>query len=95
MKNTELIFFLYKVYDASAKLPSGLLNGNINQFGDFDECLNVHNPQDGLIGRYCLAYIQISVPKKFKRIDRIRKLVQSHDAFVSEFNDVSIIIKIL
>lgn len=79
------------MYDASAKLPSGLLNGNINQFGDFDQCLNVNSQQNGVIGKYCLAYIQISIPKKFKRIDRIRKLIQSHDAFVSDFDDVSIL----
>jgi len=29
------------VYDATAKLPSGILSGNVNQLGDFDECLAV------------------------------------------------------
>lgn len=78
------------MYDANAKLPSGLLNGNINQFGDFDQCLNVRGPIDGLVGKYCLAYVQISVSSKWTRLNHLRKLVQSHDAFISEFNDVSI-----
>ncbi|CAL7949192.1 unnamed protein product [Xylocopa violacea] len=30
-----------QMLDASAKVPSGLLRGNVNQFGDFDECLGV------------------------------------------------------
>ena len=28
------------MYDASAKVPAGVLNGNVNQYGDFDQCLN-------------------------------------------------------
>lgn len=79
------------MYDASAKLPSGLLNGNINQFGDFDECLNVRNPASDITGKYCLAHIQISISDKWARMQRIRKLIHSHDAFVSDFNDVSVI----
>lgn len=79
------------VYDANAKLPSGLLNGNINQLGDFDQCLRVRGPTDGLVGKYCLAYIQINIAKEWTRLNRIRKYIQSHDAFVSEFNDVSMI----
>lgn len=79
------------MYDSSAKLPSGLLNGNINQFGDFDECLNVRDAANDITGKYCLAHIQIHVSDKWARMEQIRKLIQSHDAFVSEFNDVSFI----
>lgn len=85
-------FDLSAVHDASAKVPSGILSGNVNQFGDFDECLNVNAPKDEFSGKYCLAYVQIDVPEYLPRLKRIRKLLQSHDAFVNDFNDVSIII---
>nr|CAD7441389.1 unnamed protein product [Timema bartmani] len=53
------------VYDSSAKLPSGILRGNVNQLGDFDQCLSVmgsepSTPTDLIRGQYCLASIDIS-----------------------------------
>ncbi|KAK3929981.1 Nose resistant to fluoxetine protein 6 [Frankliniella fusca] len=37
-----------KWIDSNARVPPGLLSGNVNQFGDFDECLavRVHSMQD-------------------------------------------------
>lgn len=77
------------MYDASAKIPSGILSGNINQLGDFDECLNVKAPNDEFSGKYCLAYIQMTVPDYLPKLGKIRKLLQAHDAFVNDFDDVS------
>lgn len=58
------------MYDASAKLPSGILQGNINQYGDFDECLAINavfkNPKQksedssGIQGKYCIANIDVT-----------------------------------
>lgn len=78
------------MHDASAKIPSGLINGNLNQYGDFDQCLNVISPQeDNFHGKYCLSYIQIAVPpNNLPRLKYIRRLIQSHDAFVNDFHDV-------
>ncbi|KAJ8919200.1 hypothetical protein NQ315_012188, partial [Exocentrus adspersus] len=42
-----------KMFDATAKLPSGILRGNVNQYGDFDECMELDEAQ------YCLADINI------------------------------------
>lgn len=78
------------MHDASAKIPSGILNGNINQYGDFDQCLNVIAPNDEFSGKYCLAHVQLSVSDEIPQLKRIQKLVQSHDAFVNEIDDVSI-----
>lgn len=78
------------MHDASAKIPSGILNGNMNQYGDFDQCLNVIAPNDEFSGKYCLASVQLNVSDQLPRLKRIRKLVQSHDAFVNDINDVSI-----
>ncbi|CAG2059805.1 unnamed protein product [Timema podura] len=54
-----------QMYDSSAKLPSGILRGNVNQLGDFDQCLSVvgsepSTPTDLIRGQYCLASIDIS-----------------------------------
>lgn len=77
------------MYDASAKLPSGILSGNVNQLGDFDECINAKSPDQEFSGKYCLAYVQLSVPDSLPRLTRVRKLMYSHDAFVNDFDDVS------
>lgn len=78
------------MHDASAKIPSGILNGNMNQYGDFDQCLNAIAPNDEFSGKYCLAYVQLSVSDQLPHLKRIQKLVQSHDAFVNDIDDVSI-----
>ncbi|XP_034933729.1 nose resistant to fluoxetine protein 6-like isoform X2 [Chelonus insularis] len=57
--------FSISVLDSSGKIPSGLLRGNINQLGDFDECLgviaHVKMPDSTLKiqGKYCLVNIDI------------------------------------
>ncbi|CAK9800907.1 Nose resistant to fluoxetine protein 6 [Anthophora plagiata] len=54
-----------QMLDSSAKIPSGLLRGNVNQLGDFDECLGVMahvKLNDNTIkvqGKYCLANIDL------------------------------------
>lgn len=77
------------MHDASAKIPSGVLSGNINQLGDFDECLNVKAPNNEFTGKYCLTYVQMTVPDYLPKLGQIRKLLQAHDAFVNDFDDVS------
>jgi len=89
------------VHDASGKLNSGILNGNINQPGDFDQCLGIQQrmkdedvakdqDEDSIIrGQYCLAYAQPVLPHNSKRLQSFFKLIQSHGPFKSEFNDVS------
>lgn len=77
------------MHDASAKIPSGILSGNINQLGDFDACLDVQAPNAEFSGKYCLAYVQTHVPDNLPKLGRIRKLLLAHDAFVNDFDDVS------
>ncbi|KAH8388008.1 hypothetical protein KR093_010927, partial [Drosophila rubida] len=89
-----------KMHDASGKLNSGILNGNINQPGDFDQCLGIQQQQQQsasgdvtngddnvLRGQYCLAYAQPVFPHKSKRLQAFFKQLQSHGPFRSEFND--------
>lgn len=80
---------LISVHDSTAKISSGLLNGNVNYFGDFDQCLRIQGPADDLKGKYCLTYLQASIPKNMPKLKRLYDLMHSHSAFISEFDDVS------
>lgn len=77
------------MYDASAKVSSGLLHGNVNQLGDFDQCLSVKAPKDKFKGQYCLAFIQPKVPAKLHYLNYLKRLSLSFEAFKSDFDDVS------
>lgn len=77
------------MYDASAKIPSGILNGNINQYGDFKMCLNVLSDDQEIHGKYCLANIQIRVPKANLYLKYLRLQVLALEPFVNNFSDVS------
>lgn len=47
----------FAVLDASAKLPSGVLDGTLSDFGDFDQCLEVVKADSRkkvqFTGQYC------------------------------------------
>ncbi|KAF6203729.1 hypothetical protein GE061_002063 [Apolygus lucorum] len=69
------------MYDATAKIPSGLLRGNMNQFGDFPMCL-----QAG--GQYCLAYVDIKLAATdYSTLASAHTLLHSHHAFRSKLDD--------
>ncbi|XP_066592005.1 uncharacterized protein [Prorops nasuta] len=54
-----------QMLDSSAKVPSGLLRGNVNQMGDFDQCLGimarvkVDEKTVKVQGKYCLATVDL------------------------------------
>lgn len=78
------------MYDATAKFPSGLLNGNINQYGDFDQCLSVKQPEGEIQGQYCLTYIEIKpTPGVNPQLLKLYDLIHAHNAFKSNLEDVS------
>ncbi|OAD54557.1 Nose resistant to fluoxetine protein 6 [Eufriesea mexicana] len=76
-----------KMYDATAKIPSGLLNGNVNQFGDFDECVGIQGTE-GIQGQYCLAYLKLSIDESRLDLKHLHRLLHSHYAFRSNISDV-------
>ncbi|KAI4504634.1 hypothetical protein M0802_000184 [Mischocyttarus mexicanus] len=55
----------FQMLDSSAKISSSILRGNINQLGDFDQCLGIMshvkmgNRTIKIQGKYCLASIDI------------------------------------
>lgn len=54
------------VWDASAKVPVGLLTGTNTQLGNYDECLGVRSP---LQSQYCLVTVMIQVPTGHDTLD--------------------------
>lgn len=57
------------VFDSSTKLPSGLLDGNVLQMGNYDECLGVKGPsspatnEPRFTGLYCRVRItELNLP---------------------------------
>jgi hypothetical protein len=91
------------VFDSSAKIPSGLLNGNINQYGDFDQCLDLKTELDPpmyphlgnhrIAGKYCLATLDLDIrePSALSAvIVEVDDLMHAHRPVISTVNDVSL-----
>ncbi|KAL7028529.1 hypothetical protein ACKWTF_005882 [Chironomus riparius] len=76
-----------KMYDASAKFSSGVLNGNTNRYGDFDQCLSVVTENENFQGQYCMAYIQPTVSSDFKYFNYLRTLMLAMEAYKSNLDD--------
>lgn len=75
------------VYDSNAKITSGILNGNINQFGDFDMCLSAKS-EEKIKGKYCLVSMQFETPNS-AYLAALHQLAHSHFPFRSKLGDVS------
>ena len=69
--------------DASAKIGSGILNGNINNFGDFDECLD--SKLESFQGKYCLSEIQFEIHTHVKHF---KNLILANEPYKNELDDV-------
>jgi Nose resistant-to-fluoxetine protein, N-terminal domain len=78
-------FKLFEVFDASAKISSGILSGNINNFGDFDECLQARLSGSGVKGQYCLSYVNVDVPKEMSHLTKLKGLSHSLETFKGNF----------
>ncbi|XP_011495252.1 PREDICTED: nose resistant to fluoxetine protein 6-like [Ceratosolen solmsi marchali] len=64
----NLTTWAVEFYDASGKLPEGILSGSTYHLGNFDECLGIGTNIDdetplGIRGQYCLSNIKIGVPE--------------------------------
>lgn len=87
-------FYSVTVMDASAKIPSGLLRGNGNQFGDFDMCTGIRtkvkvkdDKSVKIKGKYCLANIDIAAEDE--QLKMSIHLVQGRNFLRSRLEDVS------
>lgn len=54
------MFLGVPVFDASVKIPSGLITGNYRQLGNFDECLRIKN-EHGFVGQACNTAVQFEI----------------------------------
>jgi hypothetical protein len=79
---------IISVYDASAKVPSGILSGNINQYGNFDQCLSVNEPSNLFKGKYCLAYFQLKIPDDDVLVQNLKKEAHKFEHITNEIDDV-------
>ncbi len=61
------IFYASIVLDATAKIPTGLLDGTIADYGEYEECLNIKVTEEEPLtinGKYCMALISTPIPPK-------------------------------
>lgn len=79
--------------DASAKIPAGLMLGNVNQLGDFDLCTNIATKikmdDDKTVkmrGKYCLA--QVDLKAKTEELKLPVHLMQGRSFLRSTLRDV-------
>jgi Nose resistant-to-fluoxetine protein, N-terminal domain len=77
------------VYDANGQIPAGILSGNVNSAGDFQECLSVESESINFRGKHCIAELQPFVTETAPYLNHLRKLAQSFDMMKSNFDDVS------
>ncbi|CAG9854245.1 unnamed protein product [Phyllotreta striolata] len=75
-----------RMYDSSAKFPSGVLNGNLNQLGDFDMCLSAASTKHNIQGQYCLAALEVQNPRN-SYLSALYQLIHSHNHFKSKLED--------
>lgn len=87
---THIRVVSFLVYDANGQLSTGILSGNVNMYGDFQECLSL-TAQDGLRfqGKHCYAELQPTVRESATYLNFLRRLAQSFDLMKSTFEDVS------
>jgi Nose resistant-to-fluoxetine protein, N-terminal domain len=77
------------VLDANGQLPTGVLSGNANSFGDFDECLSIHNEELKIKGKHCYIEMQPHVNTKAPFLRYLGRRIQSFDIMKSKLSDVS------
>lgn len=79
--------------DSNGKLPSSFLQGNVNQYGDFDRCLNVmaHERSNGreieIRGRYFLALIDVDATHPI--MENLVSIMKSRNMFSSSLHEVN------
>lgn len=63
-------FIIFPVFDASSKIPSGILESNYFDIGNFDECYGYVNTfQNIFYGKYCLGTMKLNVTPKTKELE--------------------------
>lgn len=48
--------------DSSSKIPTGIFSGNVVDLGNFDECIEIEDKTDNVIGKFCALSFTIVIP---------------------------------
>ncbi|XP_053995244.1 nose resistant to fluoxetine protein 6-like isoform X2 [Hylaeus anthracinus] len=59
---TRYAAWALQMYDASVKIPSGIITGNYKLLGNYDECLRARS-EHGFTGKACTATVQFDIEK--------------------------------
>lgn len=56
------------MFDASPKLPYGILTGNRIEYGNYDQCLRANYEDENvkILGKFCLNAIFLMLPTDFE-----------------------------
>jgi hypothetical protein len=76
------------VYDASGHFSTGILRGNVNSFGDFEECLSVRDDKMKIFGKHCYIEMQPFIEESAQYLNHLKKLIQSFEMVKSRLEDV-------
>lgn len=76
------------MYDASGHFSTGILRGNVNSYGDYEECLSVHNEKLRINGKHCYIEMQPFVNGSAEYLNYLRELVQAFEIIKSKISDV-------
>ncbi|XP_059483619.1 nose resistant to fluoxetine protein 6 isoform X2 [Neocloeon triangulifer] len=90
--NLEL--WALQMFDSTGRVPPSLLNGNVNQYGDFDQCLQIEHTLsesgETIKGQYALAFLDLQVRDQEVadlQIKHLLALAHSYDVIRSNFSD--------
>lgn len=77
----------FLVYDSSSKYPGGILNGEVTEFGNFDQCMRVSSTKFGIYGAYAVANMQFRFANS-----EVSEILDYIDADL-EISNVTILVK--
>lgn len=78
--------------DSNAKVPSGILHGNIHQYGHFEQCLSIVANSGNIQGQFCLTNVQFIIPDSLCSLKLLMEKFALQEMFQSTFRDVSQVI---
>ncbi|CAB3368809.1 Hypothetical predicted protein [Cloeon dipterum] len=73
-----------RMFDSATKMPSGILDGNVLQMGNYDECLSVQGPppvssdDSSFTGLFCRVKITELTLPELKTLHSLRDLNRTH-----------------
>lgn len=76
------------VHDSNAKLPSGLLRGNVHQLGDFEQCLKTISGDETFSGQYCLTRVKLTIPNQLQGLKHLKESFVQVEIFPSSIDEV-------